>query len=131
MKAMKYILALVLSGVACWLNAAMNDWTLLRTFMIAPVITYSVKVAMLAILILLVGYCCGIGFQKKAETTKIFVTVFLVIMIVQLIVPILGGSVVSSMGETILVVYANMGLVTYLSALLAGLSLGSERQKPQ
>lgn len=37
----------------------------------------------------------------------------------------------SSMGETILVVYANMGLVTYLSALLAGLSLGSERQKPQ
>lgn len=131
MKAMKYILALVLSGVACWLNAAMNDWTLLRTFMIAPVITYSVKVAMLAILILLVGYCCGIGFQKKAETTKIFVTVFLVIMIVQLIVPILGGSVVSSMGETMLVVYANMGLVTYLSALLAGLSLGSERQKPQ
>ena len=131
MKAMKYILALVLSGVACWLNAAMNDWTLLRTFMIAPVITYSVKVAMLAILILLVGYCCGIGFQKKAETTKIFVTVFLVIMIVQLIVPILGGTVVSSMGETILVVYANMGLVTYLSALLAGLSLGSERQKPQ
>lgn len=131
MKAMKYILALVLSGVACWLNAAMNDWTLLRTFMIAPVITYSVKVAMLAILILLVGYCCGIGFQKKAETTKTFVTVFLVIMIVQLIVPILGGSVVSSMGETILVVYANMGLVTYLSALLAGLSLGSERQKPQ
>ena len=131
MKAMKYILALVLSGVACWLNAAMNDWTLLRTFMIAPVITYSVKVAMLDILILLVGYCCGIGFQKKAETTKIFVTVFLVIMIVQLIVPILGGSVVSSMGETILVVYANMGLVTYLSALLAGLSLGSERQKPQ
>lgn len=131
MKAMKYILALVLSGVACWLNAAMNDWTLLRTFMIAPVITYSVKVAMLAILILLVGYCCGIGFQKKAETTKIFVTVFLVIMIVHLIVPVLGGSVVSSMGETILVVYANMGLVTYLSALLAGLSLGSERQKPQ
>lgn len=131
MKAMKYILALVLSGVACWLNAAMNDWTLLRTFMIAPVITYSVKVAMLAILILLVGYCCGIGFQKKAKTTKIFVTVFLVMMIVQLIVPILGGSVVSSMGETILVVYANMGLVTYLSALLAGLSLGSERQKPQ
>ena len=127
MKAMKYILALVLSGVACWLNAAMNDWTLLRTFMIAPVITYSVKVAMLAILILLVGYCCGIGFQKKAETTKIFVTVFLVIMIVQLIVPILGGSVVSSMGETILVVYANMGLVTYLSALLAGLSLGSRK----
>ncbi len=131
MKAMKYILALVLSGVACWLNAAMNDWTLLRTFMIAPVITYSVKVAMLAILILLVGYCCGIGFQKKAETTKIFVTVFLVLMAVHLVVPILGGSVVSSMGETILVVYANMGLVTYLSALLAGLSLGSERQKPQ
>lgn len=58
-------------------------------------------------------------------------TVFLVLMIVLLIVPILGGSVVSSMGETILVVYANMGLVTYLSALLAGLSLGSERQKPQ
>lgn len=131
MKGIRYIIALVLSGVACWLNAAMNDWTLLRTFMIAPVIAYSVKVAMLAILILLVGYCCGIGFQKKAETTKIFVTVFLVIMIVQLIVPILGGSVVSSMGETILVVYANMGLVTYLSALLAGLSLGSERQKPQ
>lgn len=131
MKGIRYIIALVLSGVACWLNAAMNDWTLLRTFMIAPVIAYSVKVAMLAILILLVGYCCGIGFQKKAETTKIFVTVFLVIMIVQLIVPILGGSVVSSMGETILVVYANMGLVTYLSALLAGLSLGGERQKPQ
>lgn len=63
--------------------------------------------------------------------TKIFVTVFLVIMIVHLIVPVLGGSVVSSMGETMLVVYANMGLVTYLSALLAGLSLGSERQKPQ
>lgn len=131
MKAMKYILALVLSGVACWLNAAMNDWTLLRTFMIAPINAYSVKVAMLAILILLVGYCCGIGFQKKAETTKIFVTVFLVIMIVHLIVPILGGTVVSSMDETILVVYANMGLVTYLSALLAGLSLESERQKPQ
>ncbi|MEE0229855.1 MAG: hypothetical protein UEJ45_05085 [Peptococcaceae bacterium] len=131
MKAMKYIIALVLSGVACWLNAAMNDWTLLRTFMIAPINAYSVKVAMLAILILLVGYCCGIGFQKKAETTKIFVTVFLVIMIVHLIVPVLGGSVVSSMGETMLVVYANMGLVTYLSALLAGLSLGSERQKPQ
>lgn len=131
MKAIRYIIALVLSGIACWLNAAMNDWTLLRTFMTAPISAYSVKVAMLAILILLVGYCCGVGFQKKAETTKIFVTVFLVIMIVQLIVPILGGSVVSSMGETILVVYANMGLGTYLSALLAGLSLGSERQKPQ
>ena len=63
--------------------------------------------------------------------TKIFVTVFLVIMTVHLIVPILGGTVVISMGETMLVVYANMGLVTYLSALLAGLSLGSERQKPQ
>ena len=63
--------------------------------------------------------------------TKIFVTVFLVIMTVHLIVPILGGTVVSSMGETMIVVYANMGLVTYLSALLAGLSLGSERQKPQ
>lgn len=130
MKVIRYIIALVLSGVACWLNAAMNDWTLLRTFMIAPVIAYSVKVAMLAILILLVGFCCGIDFQKKAETTKIFVTVFLVLMIVHLIVPILGGTVVSSMGETILVVYANMGLMTYLSALLAGLSLGSERQKP-
>ena len=58
-------------------------------------------------------------------------TVFLVIKTVHLIVPILGGTVVSSMGETMLVVYANMGLVTYLSALLAGLSLGSERQKPQ
>ena len=70
MKAMRYIIALVLSGVACWLNAAMNDWDLLRNFMIAPISAYSVKVAMLA-------------------------------------------------------VYANMGLVTYLSALLAGLSLGS------
>ena len=88
MKLIRYIIALILSGVACWLNAAMNDWTLLRTFMIAPIIAYSVKVAMLAILILLVGYCCGIGFQKKAETTKIFVTVFLVIMTVHLIVPI-------------------------------------------
>ncbi len=58
-------------------------------------------------------------------------TVFLVMMIVHLIVPILGGAVVSSMGETMLVIYANMGLVTYLSAILAGLSLGSERQKPQ
>lgn len=92
MKAMKYILALVLSGVACWLNAAMNDWTLLRTFMIALVIAYSVKVAMLAILILLVGYCCGIGFQKKAETTKIFVTVFLVMMIVHYNSPYFGRS---------------------------------------
>lgn len=81
MKAMRYIIALVLSGVACWLNAAMNDWDLLRNFMIAPISAYSVKVAMLAILILLVGYCCGIGFQKKAETTKIFVTVFLVLML--------------------------------------------------
>ena len=70
MKVMKYILALVLSGVACWLNVAMNDWTLLRTFMIAPINAYSVKVAMLAILILLVGYCCGIGFQKKQKQRR-------------------------------------------------------------
>lgn len=127
MKAMRYIIALVLSGVACWLNAAMNDWDLLRNFMIAPISAYSVKVAMLAILILLVGYCCGIGFQKKAETTKIFVTVFLVLMAVHLVVPILGGTVMSHMGETMLAVYANMSLVTYLSALLAGLSLGSRK----
>ena len=127
MKVMRYIIALVLSGVACWLNAAMNEWDLLRNFMIAPISAYSVKVAMLAILILLVGYCCGIGFQKKAETTKIFVTVFLVLMAVHLVVPILGGTVVSHMGETMLVIYANMGLVTYLSALLAGLSLGSRK----
>lgn len=127
MKVARYIIALVLSGVACWLNAAMNDWALLRHFMIAPISAYSIKVAMLAILILLVGYCCGIGFQKKVETTKLFVTVFLVLMMVHLIVPILGGAVVSHMGETILVVYANMGLVTYLSALLAGLSLGSRK----
>ena len=127
MKTIRYIFALVLSGVACWLNAAMNDWDLLRSFMTAPISAYSVKVAMLAILILLVGYCCGIGFQKKAETTKIFVTVFLVLMAVHLVVPILGGTVVSHMGETMLVIYANMGLVTYLSALLAGLSLGSRK----
>lgn len=127
MKTMRYIIALVLSGVACWLNAAMNEWDLLRNFMIAPISAYSVKVAMLAILILLVGYCCGIGFQKKAETTKIFVMVFLVLMAVHLVVPILGGTVVSHMGETMLVIYANMGLVTYLSALLAGLSLGSRK----
>lgn len=127
MKVMRYIIALVLSGVACWLNAAMNEWDLLRNFMIAPISAYSVKVAMLAILILLVGYCCGIGFHKKDETTKIFVTVFLVLMAVHLVVPILGGTVVSHMGETMLAVYANMGLVTYLSALLAGLSLGSRK----
>lgn len=72
MKGIRYIIALVLSGVACWLNTAMNDWTLLRTFMIAPVIAYSVKVAMLAILILLVGYCCGIGFQKKSRNDEDF-----------------------------------------------------------
>lgn len=70
MKTMRYIIALVLSGVACWLNVAMNDWTLLRTFMIAPINAYSVKVAMLAILILLVGYCCGIGFQKKQKQRR-------------------------------------------------------------
>lgn len=127
MKAMRYIIALVLSGVACWLNVAMNEWDLLRNFMIAPISAYSVKVAVLAILILLIGYCCGIGFRKKAETTKIFVTVFFVLMAVHLVVPILGGTVVSSMGETVLVIYANMGLVTYLSALLAGLSLGSRK----
>lgn len=127
MKAMRYIIALVLSGVACWLNAAMNEWDLLRNFMIAPISAYSVKVAMLSVFILLVGYCCGIGFHKKDETTKIFVTVFLVLMAVHLVVPILGGTVVSHMGESMLVVYANMGLVTYLSALLAGLSLGSRK----
>lgn len=54
-------------------------------------------------------------------------TVFLVLMAVHLVVPILGGTVVSHMGETMLAVYANMGLVTYLSALLAGLSLGSRK----
>lgn len=70
MKANRYTIALVLSGVACWLNAAMNDWTLLRTFMIAPAIAYSVKVAMLDILILLVGYCCGIGFQKRQKRRR-------------------------------------------------------------
>ena len=125
MKAMKYILALVLSGVACWFNAAMNDWQMLQTFSIAPINAYSIKVVALSVMIFLIGYCCGIGFKKTARTSNVFMSVFLVVMVIHIIIPLLRAMLATGLSETILVIYANMGLLTYLSALLAGLSLGS------
>ena len=125
MKAMKYILALVLSGVACWFNAAMNDWQMLQTFSIAPINAYSIKVVALSVMIFVIGYCCGIGFKKTARTSNVFMSVFLVVMVIHIIIPLLRAMLATGLSETILVIYANMGLLTYLSALLAGLSLGS------
>ena len=55
MKATKYILAFVLSGVACWFNAAMNDWQMLQTFSIAPINAYSIKVVALSVMIFVIG----------------------------------------------------------------------------
>ena len=125
MKATKYILAFVLSGVACWFNAAMNDWQMLQTFSIAPINAYSIKVVALSVMIFVIGYCCGIGFKKTARTSNVFMSVFLVVMVIHIIIPLLRAMLATGLSETILVIYANMGLVTYLSALLAGLSLGS------
>ena len=125
MKATKYILAFVLSGVACWFNAAMNDWRMLQTFSIAPINAYSIKVVALSVMIFVIGYCCGIGFKKTARTSNVFMSVFLVVMVIHIIIPLLRAMLATGLSETILVIYANMGLLTYLSALLAGLSLGS------
>ena len=125
MKATKYILAFVLSGVACWFNAAMNDWQMLQTFSIAPINAYSIKVVALSVMIFVIGYCCGIGFRKTARTSNVFMSVFLVVMVIHIIIPLLRAMLATGLSETILVIYANMGLLTYLSALLAGLSLGS------
>lgn len=125
MKATKYILAFVLSGVACWFNVAMNDWQMLQTFSIAPINAYSIKVVALSVMIFVIGYCCGIGFKKTAQTSNVFMSVFLVLMVIHISIPILRAMLATGLSETILVIYANMGLVTYLSALLAGLSLGS------
>lgn len=125
MKATKYILAFVLSGVVCWFNAAMNDWQMLQTFSIAPINAYSIKVVALSVMIFVIGYCCGIGFKKTARTSSVFMSVFLVVMVIHIIIPLLRAILATGLSETILVIYANMGLVTYLSALLAGLSLGS------
>ena len=125
MKAMKYILALVLSGVACWFNVAMDDWRMLQTFSIAPINAYSIKVVALSMMIFVIGYCCGIGFKKTARTSNVFMSVFLVVMVIHIIIPLLRAMLATGLSETILVIYANMGLLTYLSALLAGLSLGS------
>ena len=125
MKATKYILAFVLSGVACWFNAAMNDWQMLQTFSIAPINAYSIKVVALSVMIFVIGYCCGIGFKKTARTSNVFMSVFLVVMVIHIIIPLLRAMLATGLIETILVIYANMGLLTYLSALLAGLSLGS------
>ncbi len=125
MKATKYILAFVLSGVACWFNAAMNDWQMLQTFSIAPINAYSIKVVALSVMIFVIGYCCGIGFKKTARTSNVFMSVFLVVMVIHIIIPLLRAMLATGLSETILVIYANMGLLTYLSALLAGLSLGS------
>ena len=125
MKATKYILAFVLSGVACWFNAAMNDWQMLQTFSIAPINAYSIKVVALSVIIFVIGYCCGIGFKKTARTSNVFMSVFLVVMVIHIIIPLLRAMLATGLSETILVIYANMGLLTYLSALLAGLSLGS------
>ena len=125
MKATKYSLAFVLSGVACWFNAAMNDWQMLQTFSIAPINAYSIKVVALSVMIFVIGYCCGIGFKKTARTSNVFMSVFLVVMVIHIIIPLLRAMLATGLSETILVIYANMGLLTYLSALLAGLSLGS------
>lgn len=125
MKATKYILAFVLSGVACWFNAAMNDWQMLQTFSIAPINAYSIKVVALSVMIFVIGYCCGIGFKKTARTSNVFMSVFLVVMVIHIIIPLLRAMLATGLSETILVIYANMGLLIYLSALLAGLSLGS------
>ena len=125
MKSTKYILAFVLSGVACWFNAAMNDWQMLQTFSIAPINAYSIKVVALSVMIFVIGYCCGIGFKKTARTSNVFMSVFLVVMVIHIIIPLLRAMLATGLSETILVIYANMGLLTYLSALLAGLSLGS------
>ena len=125
MKATKYILAFVLSGVACWFNAAMNDWQMLQTFSIAPINAYSIKVVALSVMIFVIGYCCGIGFKKTARTSNVFMSVFLVVMVIHIIIPLLRAMLATGLSETILVIYANMGLLTYLSDLLAGLSLGS------
>ena len=125
MKATKYILAFVLSGVACWFYAAMNDWQMLQTFSIAPINAYSIKVVALSVMIFVIGYCCGIGFKKTARTSNVFMSVFLVVMVIHIIIPLLRAMLATGLSETILVIYANMGLLTYLSALLAGLSLGS------
>lgn len=125
MKATKYILAFVLSGVACWFNVAMNDWQMLQTFSIAPINAYSIKVVALSVMIFVIGYCCGIGFKKTARTSNVFMSVFLVVMVIHIIIPLLRAMLATGLSETILVIYANMGLLTYLSALLAGLSLGS------
>ena len=125
MKATKYILAFVLSGVACWFNAAINDWQMLQTFSIAPINAYSIKVVALSVMIFVIGYCCGIGFKKTARTSNVFMSVFLVVMVIHIIIPLLRAMLATGLSETILVIYANMGLLTYLSALLAGLSLGS------
>lgn len=129
MRALRYVLGALLAAAACWVNFEIQNWELVRMYVVSPAVAFALKLAVLSLLLLAAGCCFGGGFVRAGLSAKAAGAVFVVVLLLQLFFS-LGGMVVTSDAQWLvraMVIFANADLFTYLAAFLTGLCLGSRR----
>lgn len=122
------LLALVFAGVACWAGAQFNDWEAVRMYEVSPLTAYVLKLLCVSALVLASGICCGTLFKSDKRTRTVAVVCFVLLLLIQVGYLLLGTVSVSTILAKALVIVANMSLLTYLSAFLAGIAVGSKKE---
>lgn len=123
-----YLLALVFAGLACWAGAQFDGWEAVRTFEVTPLTAYVLKLLCVSALVLASGICCGTLFKSDKRTRTLAVVCFVLLLLIQVGYLLLSTVSVSTILANGLVIVANMSLLTYLSAFLAGMAVGSKKE---
>lgn len=123
-----YLLALMLAGLACWAGAQFNDWEAVQRYEVSPLTAYVLKLLCVSALVFASGICCGTLFKSDKRTRTVAVVYFVLLLLIQVGYLLLGTVSVSTILANGLVIVANMSLLTYLSAFLAGMAVGGRKE---
>ena len=128
MKSLRYMLALLLAVVACWVGDFFRTWTAVQTYMVSRVDAYALKVLIVALLVVAIGACCGVDFRFSGQHRGLLVAAFVVFLLLQAGMPIYGRLLENNFISMLMNAMAKTPLILYLLAFLTGLSFGSRRE---
>ena len=131
MKSLRYMLAILLSVVACWVSDFIRNWTAVQTFEVAMIDAYALKVLIVSLLVVGIGFCCGADFRFIGQHRGLLLGAFIIFLLLQAGMPIYGRLFANEFVRLLTNAMAKTPLILYLLAFLTGLSFGSKRESRQ
>lgn len=128
MKSLRYMLAILLSVVACWVSDFFRHWTAVQTYEVAMVDAYALKVLIVSLLVVGIGFCCGVDFRFIGQHRGLVVVAFIIFLVLQAGMPIYGRLFSNEFIHLLTNTMAKTPLILYLLAFLSGISMGSQRE---